>query len=62
MAEALVVATEAADGELDEDDEDIEDDDDLINEDEEIAADLPKEMILGLMMTSHSMSLIRLSF
>ena len=44
-AEALVVATEAANNELEEDGEDIEDDDDLMDDDEEIAADLPEEMI-----------------
>ena len=45
--DALIAVAEAADDELDEDDEDIEDGDELMNDDEEIAANLHEKMTFG---------------
>ena len=42
-----IVVAEATDDELDKDDEDIDGDDALMDDNEEIAADLPEEMIFG---------------
>ena len=55
-AEMLTVIAKVADDDLDEGDGDIEFDGDLMDDDEEIATNLPEEMLLGLTITFHPMS------